>query len=57
MTIFEMSSSLPLIKENNIFDEILTPKISFRLNPKNEIRINRKIELKPFQSIWLTNKS
>tara|TARA_B000000609_G_scaffold135620_1_gene111362 strand:+ start:2464 stop:4209 length:1746 start_codon:yes stop_codon:yes gene_type:complete len=27
------------------------------LNPKNEIRINRKIELKPFQSIWLTNKS
>ena len=27
------------------------------LNPKNEIKINRKIELKPFQSIWLTNKS
>ena len=38
MTIFEMSSSLPLIKANNIFDEILTPKISFRLNPKNNMK-------------------
>ena len=26
------------------------------LSPKSTIKINRKIELKPFQSIWLTNK-
>ena len=35
MSIFEIASSYPLIKENNSSKEILTPKISFRLNPGN----------------------
>ena len=35
MSMFEFGSSLPLMKENNLLKEILTPKISFRLNPGN----------------------
>ena len=35
MSIFEIASSYPLIKEKNSSKEILTPKISFRLNPGN----------------------
>ena len=35
MSMFELASNLPLIKENNFTKEILTPKISFRLNPGN----------------------
>ena len=38
MGIFEMSSSLPLIKENNLVKEILTPKISIRANPGNNMK-------------------
>ena len=37
MTIFEIFSSLPLIKVNNLSDEILTPKISLRANPVNNM--------------------
>ena len=35
MSMFEFASNLPLIKENSLTKEILTPKISFRLNPGN----------------------
>ncbi len=35
MSMFEFGSSLPLMKENNLLKEILTPKISFRFNPGN----------------------
>ena len=38
MGIFEVSSSLPLIKEFNLKKEILTPKISFRINPGNNMK-------------------
>ena len=37
MTIFEIYSSLPLIKVNDLSDEILTPKISLRANPVNNM--------------------
>ncbi|MDA9725850.1 organic solvent tolerance protein [Candidatus Pelagibacter sp.] len=35
MSIFELSSSLPLIKQNNFYKNILTPKVSLRLNPSD----------------------
>ena len=35
MGIFEMSSSLPLIKYGEIFNNYIEPKISFRFNPSN----------------------
>ena len=38
MGIFEISSSLPLVKENNLVKEILTPKISIRANPGNNMK-------------------
>ena len=33
MSIFELTSSLPLIKQNNIYKNIFTPKASVRFNP------------------------
>jgi len=38
MSIFEVSSSLPLIKKNETSREILTPKISIRANPGNNMK-------------------
>ena len=38
MSIFEISSSFPLFKENDLLKEILTPKISFRANPVNNMK-------------------
>ena len=35
MGIFEMSSSLPLIKYGEMFNDYIEPKISFRFNPSN----------------------
>ena len=35
MSIFEMSSSLPLIKYGEVFDNYIEPKISLRFNPSN----------------------
>ena len=40
MGIFEISSSFPLIKDNNLIKETLTPKISFRANPGNNMKNN-----------------
>jgi len=40
MGIFELSSSLPLIKGNDKKKETLTPKISFRTNPGNNMKNN-----------------
>ena len=37
MTIFEIFSSMPLIRKNDLSDEILTPKISLRANPVNNM--------------------
>ena len=37
MTIFEIFSSIPLIKTNDLSNEILTPKISLRANPVNNM--------------------
>tara|TARA_X000000950_G_C13909508_1_gene658388 strand:+ start:1183 stop:3834 length:2652 start_codon:yes stop_codon:yes gene_type:complete len=33
VSLFEVNSSLPLVKENKIYANYLTPKISFRFNP------------------------
>ena len=38
MNIFEISSRLPLIKKNKILKEIITPKISLRVNPGNNMK-------------------
>ena len=38
MSIFEIASSFPLVKENNFIKDFLTPKISFRLNPTNKMK-------------------
>ena len=35
LNIYELSSSLPLFKENEKFNNYLTPKISFRINPSD----------------------
>ena len=35
MSIFEMSSSLPLIKYGKVFEDYIEPKISLRVNPSN----------------------
>ena len=35
MSIFELSSSLPLIKKINGYNNIVTPKVSFRFNPSD----------------------
>ena len=35
MSIFELSSSLPLIKKINDYNNIITPKVSFRFNPSD----------------------
>lgn len=46
MSIFEVKSSLPLLKESENFDELLTPTMSFRINPsdmKNYSASNRLI--------------
>ena len=46
MSIFEMSSSLPLIKYGEVFNNYIEPKISFRFNPsdmKDYSSSNRKI--------------
>ncbi|MBD1143321.1 LPS-assembly protein LptD [Pelagibacterales bacterium SAG-MED33] len=46
MGIFEMSSSLPLIKYGEIFNDYIEPKISFRFNPsdmKDHSNSSRKI--------------
>ena len=40
MNIFEVQTSLPLIKENKYNQETLTPKISLRINPWNNMRNN-----------------
>ena len=45
MGLFEISSSLPLIKEFDLTKEILTPKISFRINPGNNMK-NKSTEKK-----------
>ena len=37
MGLFEISSSLPLVKNNDLSKEILIPKISFRANPVNDM--------------------
>ena len=37
MAMFELFSSIPLIRINDLSDEILTPKISFRVNPVNNM--------------------
>ena len=37
MGIFEIFSSFPMIRSKNLSDEILTPKISFRANPVNNM--------------------
>ena len=41
MNIFETTSSYPLIKYNELSEEVFTPKISFRLNPWNNMTDNR----------------
>ena len=41
MGIFEINSSMPLIKEYNSKKQLLTPKISFRLNPANNMKNHR----------------
>ncbi len=38
MSILEVSSIFPLIKKNILSEEILTPKISFRVNPGNNMK-------------------
>ena len=38
MTIFELGTSLPLIKYTNLKKEILTPRVSFRINPGNNMK-------------------
>ena len=38
MNIFEISSELPLIKSNKTLEEIITPKISLRANPGNNMK-------------------
>jgi len=38
MGIFEVSSELPMIKEDNFKKEILTPKISLRVNPDDNMK-------------------
>ena len=38
MSIFEISSSFPLVKEKNLSKEIITPKISFRVNPSDNMK-------------------
>ena len=38
MSIFEVSSSLPLIKKNTLSKETLTPRISVRANPGNNMK-------------------
>ena len=38
MGIFEINSSIPLVKEHDSKKEILTPKISFRFNPVNNMK-------------------
>ena len=46
MSIFEMQTSLPLVKFGNIYDTYITPKASLRFNPgemKNYSSENRKI--------------
>ena len=40
MNIFEVQTSLPLIKENKYNQETLTPKISLRINPWNNMTNN-----------------
>ena len=35
MSLFEITSSLPLIKKQNNYDNYLTPKISFKFNPSD----------------------
>ncbi len=35
MSIFELTSSLPLIKQNNNYNNIFTPKVSLRFNPSD----------------------
>ena len=37
MGLFEINSSLPLVKNNDLSKEILIPKISFRANPVNDM--------------------
>ena len=41
MGIFEINSSIPLIKEHNSKKQLLTPKVSFRLNPANNMKDHR----------------
>ncbi len=38
MSIFEIGSSFPLLKKNDFKKEVLTPKISFRANPGNNMK-------------------
>ena len=38
MSLFEISSSYPLLKGNDLSKEVLTPKISLRINPNNNMK-------------------
>ncbi len=54
MNIFEINTSYPVIKETNTNSEILTPKISFRINPgdmKNHSNTDRTINANNMFSI------
>ena len=44
MGIFEISSSLPLIKEFDLRKDILEPKISFRINPGNNMKNSSSVK-------------
>ncbi|WP_428080529.1 LPS-assembly protein LptD [Candidatus Pelagibacter sp.] len=57
MSFFETTTSFPLIKINDLSEEILTPKISFRMNPSNNMKDNRDSNRKlSVSNIFNTNR-
>ena len=36
LSLIEMNTELPMIKESEIYDKMLTPKLSLRINRRNE---------------------
>ena len=55
--IYQFNSSLPLIKENNLYQNILKPKLSIRIAPnhtKNDRNKERKIDLNNVYSLTRT---
>ena len=56
MSIFELKSTLPLLKESKNFDELITPKMSLRINPSDMKNYSTSSRLITAENIFDINR-